>query len=348
MSLRRLALILGVTVATGSLVAAAPAKKKTPAPGAGSGSGSGSGADTGLGSGSAVEPIEEAPPPSVMNGTDDNPDNPHAVTNEEPAKPIVMAAPKKTAYPIELALRPITLFQNLTEVSISPHFDSSPFIASDAVHARYGITRQLQIGVTYVYAGVWNRNIIDSGESSSYGFHSGKAFGVDATYLLQDWIGVTVGVPFYISPLAVALQIGVPLKFTFGDKFALGGMDDLLVINLDKFAPSFYQEFYNAAAASAQSTNTEQSRGHLRFSAYGIYQYMPRFAWIGRIGIDSDLGTGGGGAAGTTSNGGEQTFIKAGFSWTPKNFLDFGAQIGFDDLSTSGSFGLQLFLALRI
>jgi hypothetical protein len=348
MSLRRLALILGVTVATGTLVAAAPAKKKAPPPGAGSGSGSGSGAGSGLGSGSAVEPIEEAPPPSVMNGTDDNPDNPHAVTNEEPAKPVIAAVLKKADYPIELALRPITLFQNLTEVSIAPHLQSSPFIASDAVHARYGITRQIQVGVTYVYAGVWDRQLIDTGDSSSYGFHSGKAFGVDVTYLLQDWIGISVGVPFYISPLAVALQIGVPLKFTFGDKFALGGLDDLLNINLHNFAPSFYQEFYNALAAASTAVNTEQSRGHLRFSAYGIYQQTPRWAWIGRIGIDSDLGEGGGGAAGTSENGGEQTFIKAGFSWTPKNFLDFGAQIGFDDLSTSGSFGPQLFLALRI
>ena len=64
--------------------------------------------------------------------------------------------------------------------------------------------------------------------------------------LLQDWIGVQVGVPIYISPLAVSLTLGAPIKFTFGDKFAIGGLDDLLNIRLTKFAPTFYQELQNA------------------------------------------------------------------------------------------------------
>src|SRR6185312_13023253 len=99
MSLRRLMTILGATVvATGSLVAAAPSKPKkkpapvapakdaTPTPAGGAG-GTGSGAmgagGSGDAAGSAVQPIEDTPP-SDMNGVDENPDNPHAMTNQEP------------------------------------------------------------------------------------------------------------------------------------------------------------------------------------------------------------------------------------------------------------------------
>jgi hypothetical protein len=343
MALRRLLFLAFALVGTPLL--AAPAKK--PATPVAPAKDAGSGSD--VGSGSAVEPIEEAPSASVMNGTEDNPDAPHALTNDEPPKPAVAAAPVKKVYPIELALRPITLTQNLTEIEISPHFQVSPFLFSDSIHARYGITDKIQVGVTYLYAGAWDRSIIDAGESSSIGFHSGKAFGVDVTYSIFDWLAAQVGVPFYVSPFAIALTLAAPMKFHITDKFALGGLDDLLSISLHNFAPSFYQEFYNAQAAANLPTNTPNSRGHLRLSVYGIYQYTSQFAITGRIGIDNDLGTASGGnVPGETANGGEQVFIRAGFLWTPVPYLDVGLQIGFDDLSFSGSFGPQAFLALRI
>ena len=315
MSLRRLITILGVTVvATSTFVVAAPAaKKKAPTPvapakdPAAPGSGSGSGASDA--SGSAVQPIEDTPP-SDMNGTTENPDNPHAMTNEEPK---VAAAPdlKPTGYPIQEVLRPITLPQNMTEISIAPHLQFSPFLASDAVHVRYGITSQVQLGLTYQYFGAYPNNFTDSTQTDKIKFHSGKAFGVDVTVLLQNWLGVRVGVPVWVNPVAFALELGAPIKFTFGDKFAIGGLGDLLTIRLSKFAPSLYQEAYNAVGTQNEVTHTEQSNGHLRFAFFGEYQQSDKLVFIGRIGIDSDLGaTSGGGGAGTASTSGTATFIK--------------------------------------
>ena len=358
--------ILGATVvATGSLVAAAPSKKKpapvapakdpkpaTPAAPAGGAGGTGSGA-TGAGgsgdaAGSAVQPIEDTPP-SDMNGVDENPDNPHAMTNQEPKAAVAPAAKKTTGYPIQEVLRPITLPQNMSEVSIAPHMQVSPFFASDALHARYGITSQVQLGLTYVYFGAWDQHAVDMALPSKTKFHSGKAFGIDLTVLLQNWLAVRVGVPFYASPVAFGLQIGAPIKFVFADKFAIGGLDDLLNIRLSKFAPSLYNEEENAIGVQNNKTNTQQSNGHLRFSFYGEYQQDEKLAFIGRIGIDTDLGaTSGGGGAGTNSAAGTQTFLRAGLLYSPRRYFDIGGNLGWDDLATLGSFGPQLFLALRI
>jgi hypothetical protein len=335
-------LLLAFALIGSSVTFAAPPKKAAPAAPANAGSGSDAS------SGSAVEPIEEAPSATEMNGTEDNPDNPHALTTDEPAKPVVVVAPTKKVYPIELAARPITLTQNLTEIEIAPHLQVSPFLASDAIHARYGITDKLQIGITYLYLGVYDRGPVDD-TSSSTGAHVGKAFGVDATYSFFDWLAARIGVPFYVSPFAISLQLAAPMKFRITDKFSLGGLDDLLNINLHNFAPSFYQEELNAVAANNLNNQTTNSRGDLRISIYGEYQYTQRFAFFGRVGLDDDFGPpGGGNVAGGANTSSSEFFIRGGFLWTPVDYLDFGISLGFDDLSTSGSFGPQLYLALRI
>jgi len=361
MSLRGLTSILGVTLlATASLVAAAPkdAKKdkaavpaKEPAKGSAAGSASGSAtaaAGSGDAAGSAVAPIEDAPP-ADMNGVDENPDNPHGVGTEtkvQAAAPIV----KKVGYPMEEALRPITLPANMSEVSIAPRAQVSPGFGTGAMYARYGITPKVQLGLTYLFASFYNQQQIDMGSSSSTKFHSGKTFGIDVTVLLQNWLAVRVGVPVYVSPLAMSLTLGAPMKFSFGDKFALGGLDDLLNIKLDRFAPRFDQDIYNAigAAGTCDTCNrTAQSNGILRLSAYGIYQQSSQLAIIGRIGFDNSLG-GGTGMAGTSSPNSTKAFIRAGLEYTVKSFFDVGASLGFDDLSVLGSFAPAGYLALRI
>jgi hypothetical protein len=363
MSLRRVVSILGVSlVATGSLVSAAPdakagAKKKAPAPvapakDAPAGAGSAAPAATGDAAGSAVAPIEDAPP-SDMNGTDENPDAPHALTNADEHKveaTVPTTDKKRDRYPVEEARRPITLPENMSEVSIAPHAQVSPAAGGDALRARYGITKQIQLGLTYAYVGIYDRKMVDPGLSKSYGFHSGKAFGIDVTVLLQNWLGVKVGVPFYADPVAASLQIAAPIKFSFGDKFAIGGLDDLLNIKLAKFAPSFYQEVNNAASAQLYTTNTELSRGHLRFSGFAVYQLAPQTAFIGRVGVDNDLGlaSGSGGFGGSQSGGGTTTFIRAGIQQTVRSFFDLGISLGFDDLAVAGSFAPSGYLALRI
>src|SRR5262249_26571307 len=153
--------------------------------------------------------------------------------------------------------------------------------------------------------------------------------GLDVTILLQNWIGIKVGVPVYIDPVAVGLNLGAPLKFVFFDKLALGGFDDLLSIRLSKFAPSFYQEAFNVASARGVETNSVLSRGFLRFSAFAIYQHQPQLAFSGRLGITFN----------DFQSAGPISFLRVGFQYTVKKRIDLGLSLGFDDLARGGSFG---------
>ena len=142
MSVRRLVSVLSVClVASATAVVAQPkgAKKKapvapakdpatpaapTPAPAGGSGSAAGSDA------GSAVQMAED-PPPSDMEGTNENPDAPK--TGEGSAEIKAVAPPmKKSGYPIEETQRPITLPQNMSEVGLAPHAQMKPYAGADA------------------------------------------------------------------------------------------------------------------------------------------------------------------------------------------------------------------------
>ena len=352
MTARRLISVLSVgLIASASIVAAQPkpAKKpaaKTPKRPVAPAKDAGSAAAPAAGSaaGSAVQMTED-PPPSDMAGTAENPDAPRAVVdpNAPVAAAAVPAVQDRGGYPIEEAVRPIVLPQNMSEVSLSPHAAVSPFTATAALRARYGITSKVQVGLTYVLGGIF-RDPETLGAKQA--FHPGKAVGLDVTVMLQDWIGVSLGVPVYLSPVAVSLTLGAPIKFTFGDKLALGGFDDLLNIKLDRFAPTFYQELQNATNAVTNQSNTIHSQGELRVSLFGIYQYQPNFAIIGRAGIQmEDFATGK-----TEGCVGEclTTFIYAGLRYSPRKYLDLGLSIGFEDLAHGGSFTPAGFLAFRI
>jgi hypothetical protein len=313
------------------------------APAAAAGASAGSAAPAGS-EGKTVQMTED-PPPSDMSGTAENPDTPKTVIDADAAPAVTTLAPPatRTGYPIEEAARPITLPRNMSEVSLAPHAQVSPYAASTALRARYGITPTIQLGLTYVVGGIFDD---PSTLESKQGFHPGKALGLDVTYMIRDWVGVRVGVPIYISPLAVSLALGAPIKFVFGDKFALGGFDDLLNIRLERFAPTFYQELQNATNANDTMTNTIKSQGELRFSLFGVYQHRPNVAIIARTGIQmEDFATGK-----TDGCVGEclTTFIYAGFNYSPRRYLDLGLSIGFDDLAHGGSFAPAGFLAFRI
>ncbi|MBA3464760.1 MAG: hypothetical protein H0T46_32805 [Deltaproteobacteria bacterium] len=344
MSVRRLVSVLSVClVASATVVVAqpkngkqpvAPAKDTAPAPAPAPTPAAGSGSDAG----SAVQMAED-PPPADMDGVNENPDAPRA-TGDGSNAVVVTVAPvmKKSGYPIEQSQRPITLPQNMSEVSIAPHAQISPYMGSDALRARYGITRQVQLGLTYLLGGIYDDPKTPPMVSDKIGFHPGKAVGLDVTVLLQDWLAVRLGVPVYIDPVAVGLQLGAPLKFILTDKLALGGMEDLLTFKVVKFAPTFYQEAQNASNAVGYMSNTTLSKGELRVSAFGEYQYRPKLVIIGKFGVALDDFDG----AKATS------FIRAGFNYTPRKYLDLGLSLGFDDLSVKGSFAPAGFLAVRI
>ena len=347
MSLSRLVSVMSVVVfGTAGLVSAQPKKKapasktpvapaKDPAP---------TTPATPDATAPTTPPPAEEPPPKDMNGVDENPDAPKTEGQPDPTIPVVPVKKATAGYPIEEALRPITLPQNMSELSIGPHFVISPYAGGDALRARYGITREVQLGLTYLFGAIYD----DPAQTGKqYAFHPGKAIGLDVTVLLQNWIGVKIGVPVYIQPVAVSVAIGVPIKFSFG-KWAIGGLDDLLNIKIKRFAPTFLQEVDNAIAANGDKNNTVQPNGRLRASFYGIYQLQSNIAFVGRIGLDSSLGTTNNTAGASASENGSQTFIRGGLDFTPRRFLDVGFSLGFDDLTLSGSFGLAGYLALRI
>jgi hypothetical protein len=329
MSLRRWISVVALFVMGSGSALAQPKKGAPPAPAPAEGSGAGS----------AVEMTEDAPP-SDMNGTDENPDAPKG-TEEH----VVVTAPvvkRPAGYPIEEVLRPITLPENMSEVAIGPHFQVSPYAASDALRGRYGITRQVQLGLTYVTFGVYDD---PTNVAKKYAFHPGKALALDVTVLLKNWVGVRVGVPLYFDPFAMSVQLGAPMKFVFDDKLAIGGLEDVVTITAKEFSPSLYQEAANAVGAANKMAGGSQSRGRLRFSGYAEYQQSRQLALIGRLGLDFDDFSANKNAQGY---GGGVIFIRAGVLYSVRRYFDLGASLGFDDLAKGGSFGPQINLAVRI
>ncbi len=352
MTVRRLASVLCVCLLTTATVVVAQPKKtsaplaKPAEPAAGSAAGSAAGANAGsaagANAGAAVQMTEDAPP-ADMEGTGENPDAPRTAAGEPEGALVVQVKKTRAGYPTEEVLRPITLPQNMSEVSIAPHAQLSPYGGADALRARYGITRQVQLGLTYVFGGIYADKDFIMGSSAGTKFHPGKAVGLDVTVLLQNWIAIRIGVPIYISPLAMSLTLGAPIKFVFTDKFALGGLDDLLTFRLSRFVPSFYQEYLNAQGKANDLSHTTASRGVLRVSVFGLYQQSPKTVLIGRAGLNAnDFGSG------TTNIGEVQTFLRFGFQYTPRRYFDIGASIGFDDMAHPGTFGPAGYLALRI
>jgi len=266
-----------------------------------------------------------------------------------------VAKPKTSGYPMEEVLRPITLPKNMAEVAIGPHaqvdIDGVGYAGSDTLRARYGITRQVQIGLNYALGGIYDDPKTKG--TDKVGFHPGKALELQVTYLIKDFIGVKLGVPVWIykpadtsdsSAPAFGLNIGVPMKFRFGEKFAIGMFDDLLSIRITQFAPSMEHEYLNAFRADAKDINTSTSKGFIRFAAYGVYQKSPKLALIGRFGITlEDFAT-----TKSDGGGGIATQIRAGLEYTVRKWVDVGFTLGFEDLDDLGSFGPTTLLAFRI
>lgn len=311
----------------------APAKDAPPGPAPAPGTG-----------GEVVQMSEDAPPADIE-GRDENPDAPRVGAEPAPSISRPMAA-RRTGYPIEEAMRPLTLPKNMSEVGLGPHAQLSPYRGADALRARYGITDKVQLGLTYVIAGIYDD---PATMSEKLGVHFGKAVGLDVTVQLKDWVAVRLGVPVYIDPFAISLSLGAPMKWQFaGGKYAIGALDDLLSIKLYRFAPSFYQEHTNAVAADGtrpMGTGTIQSNGEIRFSGYGVMQYRPKLAFLGRLGVVlRDFST----TRTNIDDSGVLYLIRAGLQYTPRKYLDLGISVGFDDLSKLGSFAPAGLIAFRI
>ena len=297
-----------------------------------------------------------------MDGVNEDPGAPRVI-GEEPEKKVEAAPEKKpSGYPMELAARPINLLAGMAEVSVSMQNmvsvpNSAPlgpaedigYVGSSVLHARYGITRTVQIGFTYVLGAVYDdpRTVADK-----LGFHPGKAIGLDVQYLLRDFVGVRFGVPVWIyrpdegGAPAIGLSIGTPIKFRFGKKLAIGGLDDLVAIRITRFAPTFEHEYLNAYRAALDDLNTSAPRGYVRLGGYAIYQQSPKLALIGRLGLTFEdfVST----KTQSDRGGGSATHLRAGIEYAINKRIDLGASAGFEDLSALGTFGLTALFAFRI
>jgi hypothetical protein len=123
----------------------------------------------GTGTGGEEVQMSEDAPPSDLEGRDENPDAPK-ILGSEPAPTVSNAkpvAPRPTGYPIEETLRPITLPKNMAEVSTGPRALVSPVQSAMALRARHGITEKVQVGLTYMLAGVFD----ELGAPKKWAFH---------------------------------------------------------------------------------------------------------------------------------------------------------------------------------
>ncbi len=286
----------------------------------------------GAGAGSEVE-LGEDPPSTTETGEEE--DAPHiGVQATEPTK----VAPKSRsgAYPITEVLRPLTLPDFTSEIRLEALFYPTPVDAELALRARYGITRQVQLGLAYGIGGFY-----DDGKRDKTRFNTGKAVAIDLSYLATDWIAPRLTVPMYVDPFAIGLGLGAPVKFRFGDRFAVVGFEDVIGIKLvdDKFLPDLRREKANEAAVDELTSGTIQSDGYFRIDGGVLYQLAPDLAVSGRFGVTFDDFTGA--DAGSS--------LRALVQFTPTRAVDLIGEAGWDRLDeTRGSLHLSAALAVRI
>jgi hypothetical protein len=291
------------------------------------------------GEGTDVE-MEEDAPPEDMEGTSENPDAPRLVGDEDD---VVTTAPKatRTGYPIEEVLRPLTLPAVTSEIGLDLRSTFDGLNTEVGLRARYGITRQIQIGLRYGIGGLYED--VGTGDDKIV-FNTGKAVGLDVSYLIQDWVAAKITLPVYVQPFAMAITLGAPMKFRFGQKFAIVVLDDFLDIRVSKFIPSLTDERRNELYVALDESGTTLPDTLLHVRAGVIYQQSPQLAIKGNVSITSVQGT-----DDTTVSAKTPYALEALVQYSPKAKMDVTVRAGFDDLaSASESFGLMLAAAYRI
>ncbi len=288
------------------------------------------------GEGQEVE-LEDDPPPDDMEGTSENPDAPRLVGGEEVPTGPQAPAVKRTGYPLEELLRPLTLPAVMTEVGLDLRSTFGNFDAEIGLRARYGITRQWQLGLRYLIGGLYDDPA--SVGDDAVKFNTGKAVGLDVTYLVFDWLAGHVTIPVYVDPLAVAVTLGAPMKFRLNDKLAIVALDDFIDIRISNFVPSLTHESVNEGNVILDETNSTRARGNLHLRAGVIYQHKPDLALRGEFRQTfEDFG-----------DNDNATALDASVQYSPSPKMDVTGRIGFERLDDAvDSFGLLVAAAYRI
>ena len=326
-----LAILVGLLISAPAL--AQPKPTPTPAPAGGE-------APPPAEGGTEVEPVEDT---SVADpsGMEENPDAPKSgvgggldaggVADVGSGAPPPKQVTRK-GFPIEEVARPITLPAMMSEAGLDLRNNIDPFIGNQTLRGRFGITRQIQIGLEYNIGGLY-----DQGDGTK--FNTGKSIGLDVTYLIKDWLGARMALPFYLDPFAMGVTLGAPMKFRVTEKLAIGGFHDLLSITIKEFVPSTTNEAYNEFQAMNVGTGSSLPAGNFRLSAYALFQQSPKLAIGGELAItledfkDSDI----------------PYSLLGKLQYSISNKLDFGALAGFNDLSdASKSITVNVYGQVRI
>jgi hypothetical protein len=290
--------------------------------------------------GTAVDMPEDDTPSADPSGVNENPDAPKgpvvdvdktATVNPETPAP----KPERKGYPIEETLRPITLPALMSEAGIDVRNYIKPYDGNTTLRGRFGITKKIQIGLEYTIGGFFD----DVGGEDKVKFNTGKSIGLDLTYSVFDWLGVRMGLPFYLDPFAMGVTLGAPLKFRIGDRFAFGGMGDFLTIRITKFVPSTTDERMNDLNSYNVDSGTATSKGSLNFTGFATWQWKPNVAIGGEFGLlyddFNDINT--------------PFSLRARAQYSTSNKLDFGALFGFGDVANwKDTVLLNLYAQLRI
>lgn len=286
--------------------------------------------------GSEVE-LDEDPAPATGDetGGEEDPDAPligDAPTDTGPTAP----AQRKAGYPIAEVERPITLPDFTSEVRLDARLFPDPLDAEFGLRARYGITRQAQIGVRYSIGGFYNDG---KGTDDKATFNTGKSVALEFQFLVQDWIAPRVTVPMYVDPFAIGMTLGGQMKFKILEKLALVGFEDVVGFRLnEKFLPDLDSERSNEAAADAVAINEITSKGFLRFDGGVMYQAKPNLAVGGRFGVTFN----------DFSDDDAATSLRVQVQHTPKKMLDVIGQLGWLALDDNNTFHISAALAVRI
>lgn len=300
------------------------------------------------GTGTDVELGEDPePPPEDMDGTSENPDAPKLIDDGSGNAPKIAPAVKRSGYPIEEVLRPLTLPAVTSEVGLDVRATFGELDIEFGLDAEYGITRQWQIGLRYGIGGLFDGDPSDADDAKK--FQTGKAFGLDVTYLVKDWVAARVTLPVYVDPFAMGMVLGAPMKFRFGDKLAFIAVEDFLEIKFARFIPSLRSEAENTAAVAVDDIGTELPNVNLRLGGAVIYQIAPDMAFRGDFAQRFTNAFGGTDTPGTDSVSGSPTSIGGLIQFSPSPRFDLVGGIAIDDMADiDGSFNLRLSAAFRI
>ncbi len=289
-----------------------------------------------------AEPAPEEEGPIADPDIPDAPPEGDAITAEDLEEGGVRAVKKqrytKKTYPIQLVRRPLTLAAAQAEIALDSPFrkGSDNPTMWQVLRARYGITRDIEAGITYSF-GLLNLSPPEGTET----FEPGKGFSFDGAYTIwAQHLAVALSLPFYVDPdaFAMGVNLSIPFRVNLGSRWAIFGGQDVLQVRIVKMPVDPANPGANLAIVADTAGGGEAPRGNLAFNAGGMYQLKPNLALYSTIGFlypdFDDLGA--------------PVSFFGGATWSRHNRLDLGGRIGFYDMDNTDSFSLSVYAAYRL